>query len=87
MLTSIVVSLHVLILHLRLAMARVIIFNFSSSFDTRLTVLRLLVVSLIWITGAEDLNTALYGCFRCCLRGRECCDGWFSPSRRVRNHR
>jgi hypothetical protein len=68
---SIVVSLHVLILHLCLAMARVVVFNLSSSFDTRLAVPRLLVVIPIWVMGVEDLNTASYVCFRCCLRGRE----------------
>jgi hypothetical protein len=38
-------------------MARVIIFNLRSSFDTRLVVLRLLVIIPIWVMGAEDLNT------------------------------
>jgi hypothetical protein len=39
-------------------MARVIVFNFSSSSDTRLAVLRLLVISPIQVMGgAEDLNT------------------------------
>ena len=38
-------------------MARVVVFNFSSSSDTRLTVLRLLVISPIWVMWAEDLNT------------------------------
>jgi hypothetical protein len=49
----------------------VIIFNPSNSSDTRLVMFRLLVVSPIWVMGVEDLNTASYGCFRCCLRGRE----------------
>jgi hypothetical protein len=44
---SIIISFHVLILHLCHAMARVIIFNLSNSSDTRLVVFRLLVVSLI----------------------------------------
>jgi hypothetical protein len=65
---NIVISLHVLILHLWLAMTRVVLFNLSNSSDTRLVVFRLLVVSPIW---DEDLNTASYGCFKCCLRGRE----------------
>jgi hypothetical protein len=72
----------------RLALMRVVIFNPSNSSDTRLVVFRLLMVSPIWVMGAEDLNTASYGCFRCCLRGRErCCDRWFLPSRLVRNPR
>jgi hypothetical protein len=38
-------------------MACVIVFNFSSSSDTRLAVLRPLVISSIRVMGAEDLNT------------------------------
>jgi hypothetical protein len=38
-------------------MARGIVFNFSSSSDTRLAMLRPLVISPIRVMGAEDLNT------------------------------
>jgi hypothetical protein len=40
-----------------LIMTRVIVFNIRSSSDTCLAVLRLLVISLIWVMRAEDLNT------------------------------
>ena len=38
-------------------MTCVVIFNLNSSSDTRLVVLRLLVISPIWVMWAEDLNT------------------------------
>jgi hypothetical protein len=38
-------------------MARVVVFNFSSSSDTCLVVFRLLMISPIWVMWAEDLNT------------------------------
>jgi hypothetical protein len=38
-------------------MTRVVVFNLNSSFDTRLAMLRLLVIRPIWIMWAEDLNT------------------------------
>jgi hypothetical protein len=41
----------------RLVMARVVVFNFSSSSDTCLVVFRLLMISPIWVMWAEDLNT------------------------------
>jgi hypothetical protein len=84
---NIVVSLHVLIFHLCLAMARVVIFNLSNSSDTSLVVFRILVVSPIWVMRAEDLNTASYGCFYAICGVESCCDRWFSPSCRLRNPR
>jgi hypothetical protein len=38
-------------------MTRVIVLNLNSSSDTRLTMLRLLLISPIWVMWAEDLNT------------------------------
>jgi hypothetical protein len=38
-------------------MTRVIVFNLNSSSDTCLAMLRLLVISPIWVMWAEDLNT------------------------------
>jgi hypothetical protein len=38
-------------------MTRVVVFNLNSSSDTRLAMLRLLVIRPIWIMWAEDLNT------------------------------
>jgi hypothetical protein len=38
-------------------MMRVVVFNLNSSSDTRLAMLRLLVISPIWVMWAEDLNT------------------------------
>ena len=41
----------------RLVMTRVVVFNLNSSSDTRLAMLRLLVINPIWVMWAEDLNT------------------------------
>jgi hypothetical protein len=41
----------------RLVMVCVVVFNLRSSSDTRLVVLRLLMISPIWVMGAKDLNT------------------------------
>jgi hypothetical protein len=38
-------------------MTCVVVFNLNSSSDTRLAMLRLLVISPIWVMWAEDLNT------------------------------
>jgi hypothetical protein len=38
-------------------MVCVVVFNLRSSSDTRLVVLRLLMISPIWVMGAKDLNT------------------------------
>jgi hypothetical protein len=67
--------------HVRLAMTHVVVFDLSTSFDTHLAVLCLLVVSTIWAMRAVDLDTASHVSFR------GFCRGWFSPSRRVRDHR
>jgi hypothetical protein len=37
-------------------MTRVVVFNLNSSSDTRLAMLRLLVINPIWVMWAEDLN-------------------------------
>jgi hypothetical protein len=63
-------------------MTCVVVFDLSSSSNTHLAVLRLLVVSTIWAMRAVDLDTASHFYFR------GWCGGWFLPSRRVRdNHR
>jgi hypothetical protein len=41
----------------RLVMTRVVVFNLNSSSDTCLAVLRLLMISPIWVMWVEDLNT------------------------------
>jgi hypothetical protein len=41
----------------RLALTRVVVFSLNSYSDTRLAVLRLLMISPIWVMWAEDLNT------------------------------
>jgi hypothetical protein len=38
-------------------MTRVVVFNLNSSSNTRLAMLRLLVISPVWVMWAEDLNT------------------------------
>ena len=40
----------------RLVMTRVVVFNLNSSSDTRLAMLRLLMINPIWVMWAEDLN-------------------------------